>query len=332
MEIKTDLYAVFENYCDRYNNILQHYYPAHNSTGFTERNQTTNFAAAMEKVCGNTLAWFEVPFGDKKSQHFDAIIFNMETNEVFVVEAKRFSSFTGKARSIASDIHRIMTYDNLYTITQSFLQSHHLESIMCYGIVLADVWTENSVKAALYDNWDGESFLDKYNAVFGLDKITESRLRDGIWQKSMLKFSSPHDWADKYRLLSVAFYAATVDDDEEGLGFYYKFLPDSSCGICCNPPVTVEEANYAVCLIQVPEDDVKSFCKDVLQLSKKLIDEGKSPVVRPIFLFDSVETASSFTGYVKSKNLIDYAALHYASSPYNAILITNSDVQELAEE
>ena len=46
----------------RYMKILSNYYPAHGSTGFTERNLTNNLVLAFERVLGEScISWFEAP-------------------------------------------------------------------------------------------------------------------------------------------------------------------------------------------------------------------------------------------------------------------------------
>jgi len=55
--MKTDIELVFRVLVKRYESLLNRYYPAHNSTGFTERNLSVNFAAAFQNVYPISLVW-----------------------------------------------------------------------------------------------------------------------------------------------------------------------------------------------------------------------------------------------------------------------------------
>ncbi|PSV11638.1 hypothetical protein C0W59_19075, partial [Photobacterium kishitanii] len=71
----------------RYEHILNRYYPAHNSTGFTERNLTNNFVAAMEKELGlDCISWFEAPICLENKAHIDAVI--LTDDSTILIEAK----------------------------------------------------------------------------------------------------------------------------------------------------------------------------------------------------------------------------------------------------
>jgi cysteine sulfinate desulfinase/cysteine desulfurase-like protein len=53
--------SAFQKMHQRYCKILNNYYPAHNSNGFTERNLTNNFVYALEGVTGeNTYRGFRL--------------------------------------------------------------------------------------------------------------------------------------------------------------------------------------------------------------------------------------------------------------------------------
>ena len=55
-EIEIAFDKTINNYC----RILNAYYPAHNNTGFTERNLTHNFVKSLESTLGNNaIAWLE---------------------------------------------------------------------------------------------------------------------------------------------------------------------------------------------------------------------------------------------------------------------------------
>ncbi|MGU5889883.1 hypothetical protein [Aeromonas hydrophila] len=60
----------------RYTTIFSHYYPAHGSTGFTERNLTNNFVSALESLYpGSCFSWFEAPISLTEKKHMDAVVF-----------------------------------------------------------------------------------------------------------------------------------------------------------------------------------------------------------------------------------------------------------------
>ncbi len=52
--------SAFQKTHSRYCKILNNYYPAHKSAGFTERNLTGNFVYSLEQLLGeNAISWFE---------------------------------------------------------------------------------------------------------------------------------------------------------------------------------------------------------------------------------------------------------------------------------
>lgn len=138
-----------EMHC-RYNKILSNYYPAHNSTGFTERNLTNNFVAAMERVNGSDcISWFEAPLTDDDGLHVDAVIFDLASKTLFVIEAKRLKSRSALG-SLHNDIKRM--HNELY-ISQLEKKISNIKIEKRYAIVLADVWTENNTKLDIFTNW-----------------------------------------------------------------------------------------------------------------------------------------------------------------------------------
>lgn len=59
----------------RYSRMLDTYYPAFETTGFTERNLTFNFCHEALSLNDNLIVWQEAPFCNK-SEHLDSIIFD----------------------------------------------------------------------------------------------------------------------------------------------------------------------------------------------------------------------------------------------------------------
>ncbi|WP_017221373.1 hypothetical protein [Moritella dasanensis] len=134
----------------RYVHILNKYYPAHKSTGFTERNLTNNFVAAMENEIGeNCISWFEAPISLENKAHIDAVIFT--DNTTILIEAKRFTSPESKVNSVKSDIERMHLSSSIELLEKGLIDK--VEPRKRYSIVLADVWTENNGKKELFENW-----------------------------------------------------------------------------------------------------------------------------------------------------------------------------------
>lgn len=169
---------VFEYYREIYKTILSNIYPAKHSTGFPERNLSVNFSKAYETVAANAgetaVSWFEMQFGEKNNLHVDAVIINETVGDMLILESKRFNSPLKKAKQIVKDINRI--YDFVLELQNENKQKKDIIRIdlskinHCYGIILADVWTETDIKkdilrsyiAGLEDPCSKESFLNKY--------------------------------------------------------------------------------------------------------------------------------------------------------------------------
>ena len=92
---------VFENYRYNYQRIFSILYPSKNSTGFTERNLSVNFANAYERINPSAITWFEFQFGENNNLHYDAVIIDPENKRLLLIESKRFSNPHTKIESIA---------------------------------------------------------------------------------------------------------------------------------------------------------------------------------------------------------------------------------------
>ncbi|MGN4997524.1 hypothetical protein [Aeromonas sp. 61P] len=144
---------------ERYAHIFTSYYPAHGSTGFTERNLTNNFVSAMERVYpGTCFSWFEAPICTTDNKHLDAVVFT-ET-DVFFIEAKRFTAPQSKTHSVRSDLERMQSTESQKLIEQGLLKPIKRQR---YAVVLADVWTETKGKREIFETWpaclENESFF-----------------------------------------------------------------------------------------------------------------------------------------------------------------------------
>jgi hypothetical protein len=140
---------IFSVYHKRYVQILNQYYPAHNSTGFTERNLSHNFVRALETVFVNkTIPWFEAPIDFNLRKHLDAVVFSQNHKTSFFIESKRFTDSNTKIISIANDIKRILT--NI-KILENGLVNTIIENR--FAVILADVWTETKGKEYIFNKW-----------------------------------------------------------------------------------------------------------------------------------------------------------------------------------
>ena len=156
---------IFDEYGNIYRKILEKIYPAKGSTGFAERNLSVNFSKAYEKIFPSALSWFEFQFGKKK--HIDAVIVNEESQEIFVIESKRYS-VQSKITAIGHDIDRIKTFlDELKKENDRRNENDRridLSKIKkFYGVILADVWTEvDNFKRKILKSYQEENFLTEF--------------------------------------------------------------------------------------------------------------------------------------------------------------------------
>lgn len=147
------LEKVFENFKKEYDHILGSFYPSLGSTGFQERNLTTNFAKAYEKTFAedDVIVWFELQFGDCRDNHFDCLVIDKTKRQIILIESKRFVSAESKKSSVEKDIKRINDYiKNDYKTDKRFANYRNYD---VYGLVLADVWEENSSKIEIFESF-----------------------------------------------------------------------------------------------------------------------------------------------------------------------------------
>ena len=118
------LKASFNTMCKKYNLMInENFYPARDSTGFTESNLVHTFVNSLVKELNDDLAieWLEFPWIDKK-QHIDAMVYSPKYKTIFYIEAKRFSN-QSKKQSLAKDINRLINDD------KSFIKEHKIQDI-----------------------------------------------------------------------------------------------------------------------------------------------------------------------------------------------------------
>ncbi|PQZ85410.1 MULTISPECIES: hypothetical protein [Pseudomonas] len=186
-EIENALMAAFDQTMCKYRQILNNYYPAHKSTGFTERNLTNNFVRALENELGkDAFAWFEAPLSAEEKLHLDAIVFDPTTKSCFLIEAKRFSNLNKKVAETTHDIQR-MSYQAHHATLELGLGKLKIEHR--YAIVLVDIWTEGEAKQVTFENWP--ACLG--NASFDL-------FRTGGFENLMIE----KEWKHHYKIMMAA--------------------------------------------------------------------------------------------------------------------------------
>lgn len=179
--MKEKIEIAFGKTIDNYRRIFNSYYPAHNSTGFTERNLTYNFVKSLESVLGErSISWLEAPLGNK--MHLDAVVFCPETKTSFLIEAKRLSNLPKKLYEIRSDIKRMSDFGH-HKLLEKGLE-FKVENR--YAIVLSDVWLESQAKIDAHGNWP----KCIHDGVVELEKTGE-----------FSSLNTANDWKNKYHLL-----------------------------------------------------------------------------------------------------------------------------------
>jgi len=157
-------------YTSTYRNIFEKFYPATDSDGFVERNQTNIFVnALLENLMDNdAFAWFEMSLdkvhNDKKKGHIDAVVFSPKHFTVFYIEAKRLSTYRGnfekRIASISEDFSRILNKQK----RESIIKRSNFKITDEYVICLADFWKSDTIEKFKYipQKWiDNDIYNDK---------------------------------------------------------------------------------------------------------------------------------------------------------------------------
>lgn len=140
----------FETMCERYIKTLK-YYPARDSSGFTEQNQVHIYLNSLVGSLDDedTFQWLECPWENKR-EHIDAIVYSPKQKSVFYIEAKRFST-KSKTYSLARDISRVVNCN------RDFIKEYEIENVeQEYVIALSDIWLETKWKRSIPSWWLGE--------------------------------------------------------------------------------------------------------------------------------------------------------------------------------
>ena len=190
---------VFGIYQKNYIKIFGLLYPSKNNTGFTERNLSVNFAKAYESINPSSATWYEFQFGDKNNLHYDAIIINPKEKVILIIESKRFSNVAKKTSEIKSDIDRINLSLSKYLYEFERVENNKGYSII--GVILADVWDENTAKHSVLESYKNRSFVEDYS----MPSISP------VYSVLDFKSLGKYEWVEKnYYLLSLAWKVGTI--------------------------------------------------------------------------------------------------------------------------
>ena len=192
--------TVFSEFRQNYIDILNVLYPSKNSTGFTERNLSVNFAKAYEQIVPTAHTWYEFQFGTKNNLHFDAIIVDAARMELLIIESKRFSNPTKKMQEVKDDIIRINKASTVYR-SEFETRINGFEHYSIYGVVLADVWTENRNKIQIKNEFQNASILDAFSEE---SIISQEQLKSCLCFVESFENRTPYEWVNTdYFLLGL---------------------------------------------------------------------------------------------------------------------------------
>jgi hypothetical protein len=156
----------FNKVIERYNSIFSQYYPAHDSTGFTERNLTCNFAESLKYYLGEeSFIWYESPVNPKnKKEHIDAVVFSKKHNSVLLIETKRLGqTVNSKIVSLKKDIDRVDSEINNYIDNISYITNNlnwKDKSTNIFVLFICDYWFEKGKNFNDIENNIKDSFVD----------------------------------------------------------------------------------------------------------------------------------------------------------------------------
>jgi hypothetical protein len=169
-----NLDKVIKKTVERYEKILDNYYPSFGSIGFTERNLTFNFCSCFYNIAAekDLVIWQEVPIENSKSnkkEHFDSLIISRKAKKLYLVEAKRINS-KNKIDSVESDLKRIRNnWKNINIDEETKGYSKH-------AVIIADIWIPHSNEKAKKAK---EYLLKQFNNKFKNAIIKEVKKKNG---------------------------------------------------------------------------------------------------------------------------------------------------------
>jgi len=149
----------FQLYYKKYSNIFKIFYPATDSDGFVECNQTIHFCNALINIQKdiNSFYWLEVSVPKTKSNfkkgHIDAVLIYPDNKTIYYIESKRLSTyrnnFDNRVNSISSDFERILDIEVRNSIKKRIDTEIHHEFIIC----LADFWISDDYEEIPNKKW-----------------------------------------------------------------------------------------------------------------------------------------------------------------------------------
>lgn len=178
----------FEKMVSTYEQTLSTFYPAQESSGFTEANQVHIFINSLMNTLNDADAasWLEFPWVNK-SEHIDGFVYSPKYRSVFYIEAKRLSH-TKKKQEIINDIVR------LYQASEEFLRKYDVIDVEHeYIIALSDIWLETEWKKEMPEWWCGIG-----NVPPQVQKWTQCKENDRVKSKGTLGdelYKLDIDWA-----------------------------------------------------------------------------------------------------------------------------------------
>lgn len=203
-------FDVFENYRNNYQRILSLLYPSKNSTGFTERNLSVNFANAYERVNSSAITWFEFQFGENNNLHYDAVIIDPKNKRLLLIESKQFSNPHQKIASVGADINRIQHAKDNY-LHDFQLRVPDFTSYRIYGVILADIWTETQRKKQIYASFATGKFIPDFLEDFLIKYPSLNHATYYVGDFTDLPRDAPRrDSLQTYHLISFAWEVSSV--------------------------------------------------------------------------------------------------------------------------
>lgn len=196
---------LFTAYRDNYVRIFNLLYPAKNSTGFTERNLSVNFAKAYEAMHPSAITWYEFQFGENNDLHYDAIIIDPVEKEILLIESKRFNK-KSKINEVKKDIHRINKIGSSAPADKEEFSGRidNLSEYTIYGVILADVWVKekSTTKRKIWEAFQNQTFLDVY--CTDLSPEDKERLTDRVcFARDFADVAYSKSIQNKYRVLAL---------------------------------------------------------------------------------------------------------------------------------
>lgn len=168
----TDVFCLYKSY---YVDILKCIWPSIDSNGFQERNLTVNFTNAYKEIAEinneSAIVWFEFQCGDNGKKHVDALLMNITSKEIFVIEAKRYNNVNQKVKSVAWDVKRIQEF--FYDKSIFIERLGDISDYKFYGMILADVWCETKSKIDIAQLYSDKEFFEKKLSTINLGSETE---------------------------------------------------------------------------------------------------------------------------------------------------------------